>query len=62
MKLPIRLDQFLQIRQIAQSGGHAKLMIQDGEVSVNGEVEYRRRRKLVQGDVVSVDGKRWTID
>ena len=61
MKLPIRLDQFLQIRQIAQSGGHAKLMIQDGEVSVNGEIEYRRRRKLDTGDVVSIDGKKWIV-
>ena len=61
MKLPIRLDQFLKIRQVVQSGGHAKLMIQDGEVSVNGEVEYRRRRKLAKGDVVSVDGKQWTV-
>ena len=61
MKLPIRLDQFLQIRQIVQSGGHAKLMIQDGEVSVNGEIEYRRRRKLDAGDVVSIDGKQWVV-
>ena len=61
MKLPIRLDQFLQIKQIAQTGGHAKLLIQDGDVLVNGELETRRRRRLVAGDVVSVDGKDWTV-
>jgi len=62
MKLPIRLDQFLQIKGIAQTGGHAKLLIQDGEVFVNGEVEMRRRRKLIAGDIVSVDGKDWIIE
>jgi len=52
----LRLDQFLKLRGIADTGGQAKLLIQGGEVRVNGEVENRRRRKLVAGDVVEVDG------
>ena len=51
----IRLDNFLKREGIAQTGGHAKRMIQAGEVSVNGEVETRRRRQLVAGDRVELD-------
>ena len=57
MKLPIRLDHFLQRSGLAQTGGHAKLLIQDGEVFVNGEQEQRRRKMLVEGDVVLCDGR-----
>jgi ribosome-associated protein len=53
---PIRLDQFLKFTGLAETGGHAKLLIQNGEVEVNGEVETRRRRKLRAGDVVAVGG------
>lgn len=52
----LRLDQFLKIRGMADTGGQAKLLIQGGEVRVNGQVETRRRRKLVAGDVVEVAG------
>jgi ribosome-associated protein len=53
----IRLDQFLKMSSVADTGGQAKLMIQGGEVMVNGEVELRRRRKLVPGDSVEVAGE-----
>jgi ribosome-associated protein len=52
----IRLDQFLQLCGVP-TGGQAKVLIQSGEVSVNGEVETRRRRKLVPGDSVGFDGE-----
>ena len=52
----IRLDQFLKFTGLAETGGHAKLLIQSGEVAVNGQVETRRRRKLHAGDVVAVGG------
>ncbi|SFI16980.1 RNA-binding S4 domain-containing protein [Planctomicrobium piriforme] len=52
----LRLDQFMKITGLAQTGGQAKLVIQGGEVTVNGQVETRRRRKLVPGDLVSFDG------
>lgn len=48
----IRLDQLLKLSGLAQTGGHAKVVIQNGEVFVNGEVETRRRRKLYPGDRV----------
>ena len=54
--LVIRLDQFLQMCGVP-TGGQAKLLIQGGEVTVNGEVETRRRKKLVVGDEVGLDGE-----
>lgn len=53
----IRLDQFLKLCDCASTGGEAKLLIQSGEVTVNGELETRRRRKLVPGDVVICQGE-----
>lgn len=50
----IRLDQFLKITGIVGTGGQAKLLIQSGEVTVNGEVETRRRRQLHAGDRVGL--------
>lgn len=57
----IKLDQFLKYQGVAATGGQAKLMIQDGEVEVNGEVETRRGRKLVEGDRVKVAGRVWQV-
>jgi ribosome-associated protein len=51
----IELNKMLKILQIAQTGGHAKLLIQDGVVSLNGEQESRIRAKLRAGDVVVVE-------
>lgn len=56
------LDQFLKLTGIAGTGGQAKVMIQSGEISVNGEVETRRRRKLAAGDVVEADGRTYSPD
>ncbi|MFM7406360.1 MAG: RNA-binding S4 domain-containing protein [Cuspidothrix sp.] len=53
----IKLDQFLKFAGITATGGQAKLMIIDGEVKVNGIVETRRGRKLVDDDEVTVDGQ-----
>jgi ribosome-associated protein len=53
---PLRLDQFLKLRALSGTGGQAKVMIQSGDVKVNGQVETRRRRKLSVGDVVEVGG------
>ena len=54
MEIPagITLGQSLKAADLVGSGGEAKIVIQDGLVSVNGEVETRRGRKLVSGDVV----------
>ncbi len=58
----IQLDQFLKVMGIAQTGGQAKLLIQAGEVQLNGVVETRRRKKLVTGDRVATMGKTFTVD
>lgn len=52
----IRLEQFLKLCDLAESGGQAKLMIRAGEVTVNGETELRRGRKLYPGDTVEAAG------
>ena len=45
MTLPIRLDHFLKMLGLVETGGQAKQLIADGYVIVNSEVETRRRRK-----------------
>ena len=61
MKLPIRLDQFLKLKDIAQTGGHAKMIIQGGEVKVNGEICTQRGKKLKTGDTIEFESQTWTI-
>lgn len=53
----IKLGQALKAANMVDSGVMAKLVIQDGQVTVNGEVEYQRGKKLVDGDIVSFDGE-----
>lgn len=53
----IKLDQFLKFQGLAQTGGQAKMLIQAGEVRVNGQIETRRGRKLVKGDRVTTLGE-----
>ncbi len=52
----IDLDQFLKLCSAVGSGGEAKMAIQQGMVTVNGELETRRRKTLRPGDVVVLDG------
>ena len=61
MTLPIRLDHFLKMLGLVETGGQAKQLIADGFVIVNSEVETRRRRKLNVGDEVELDGDVYTI-
>lgn len=58
----IKLDQFLKWQGIVQTGGEAKLRIKDGEVAVNGEVETRRGRKLVEGDRVTIEDITYEVE
>lgn len=53
----IRLGQFLKLASLIESGAEAKEVIADGLVSVNGDVETRRGRQLVIGDVVEIGGQ-----
>jgi ribosome-associated protein len=50
----IRLGQFLKLADLVDTGSDAKPLLATGEVTVNGEVESRRGRRLVAGDVVAL--------
>jgi ribosome-associated protein len=50
----IELIKLLKIMRISESGGQAKLMVEDGIVFRNGELELRKRAKLRTGDVIEV--------
>ena len=57
----ITLGQALKAASLVGSGGEAKVLVQSGEVRVNGEVETRRGRRLEEGDVVEVGDERLEI-
>lgn len=57
----LRLDHFLKREVMVGSGGSAKQAIQGGLVFVNGQVETRRKRQLVSGDVVRFEGRERTV-
>lgn len=58
----IKLGQVLKAANLVEDGVEAKLVIQDGLVKVNNEVDIRRGRKLYDGDVVSFDGQELRIE
>jgi len=53
----IRLDSFLKLAGMALTGGQAKVVIQGGEVMVDGEICTARGKKLVSGCIVSYNGE-----
>lgn len=55
---PIELYQLLKLAELAASGGEAKFAIAQGQVRVNGQVETRKRRKIVAGDLAEFAGVR----
>ena len=57
----IKLGQALKKAGLVGSGVDAKMSIQDGRVTVNGEIEERRGRKLYPGDVVSLEGDSFKV-
>lgn len=52
----IELNKLLKLLQWAVTGGHAKILVQNGEVIRNGEIEDRVRAKLVVGDIIECEG------
>jgi ribosome-associated protein len=58
---PIRLGQFLKLADLVELGSDVKLLLGEGSVRVNGEVETRRGRQLQQGDVVTVRGEQLRV-
>ncbi len=53
----IKLGQALKLAGLVESGVDAKFVIQDGLVKVNGQIETRRGKKLIAGDMIEYDGQ-----
>lgn len=54
---PVELHKILKFEGLVPSGGVAKLAIESGDVAVNGEIETRKRRKMVAGDTIEFNGE-----
>ncbi len=57
----IKLGQALKLANLVSSGVEAKMVVQDGRVKVNGEVDTRRGRKLYPQDVIEYQGQSVTV-
>lgn len=53
----IELIRLLKAVQLADSGGIAKMLVENGEVKRNGEIEYRKRAKIRAGEIIEVRGR-----
>lgn len=60
-KEPVELYKILKFEGIVSSGGEAKAVIDDGQVLVNGEVETRKRKKIVSGDTIEFMSTKFKI-
>lgn len=58
---PIELYKALKLEGLCSSGGEAKMVIADGAVLLNGQLETRKRKKLVAGDVITFDDQSFEI-
>jgi ribosome-associated protein len=58
---PIALYQILKLEALVSSGGEAKVAIDDGRVLVNGDVETRRRKKIIAGDIIEFENQQFKI-
>ena len=54
---PVELHKILKFEGLVPCGGVAKLAIESGDVLVNGEVETRKRKKIVAGDIIEFNGE-----
>ena len=57
----IKLQDLLKLASVAATGGEAKIMVQNGDVLVNGETCTQRGRKIRPGDDVLADGQHYTV-
>ena len=57
----IKLQDLLKFANLVCTGGEAKIIIQEGEVKVNGEVCTMRGKKIRPGDIVELDGQQLTV-
>lgn len=58
----IRLDSAMKLASVVSTGGHAKTVIQNGEVTVNGEICTQRGKKLRSGDTFIYNGNGFVIE
>jgi len=57
----IPLIQLLKATNLVQTGGEAQIVVSDGLVKCNGEVEYRKRLKVKRGDIIEFDSKKIVV-
>ena len=58
---PVELFKLLKFEGWAPSGGQAKMLVGQGLVKLNGQIETRKRKKVVAGDVIEFNGESMTI-
>ena len=58
----IKLDQLLKWANLVESGAMAKMVILNGDVKVNGDIETRRGKKIYPGDVVEFNGEKIVME
>jgi len=58
---PVELYKILKFESLVASGGEAKFVIAEGLVRVNGELETRKRKKIVTGDIIEFNNERYRI-
>jgi len=62
MNASLSLNDALKLAGIADTGGQAKLLIQSGQVKVNGVLETRRKHRLSAGDTIEVGGEEFVLE
>lgn len=58
---PVELFKILKFEGIAESGGHAKSMVESGFVLLNGNIETQKRKKIVAGDILTIEDDEYKI-
>ncbi|MBU1088133.1 MAG: RNA-binding S4 domain-containing protein [Candidatus Omnitrophica bacterium] len=58
---PCELCKILKLHDLVQSGGHAKLEISQGHVKVNNQIETRKAKKIVTGDIIEFENKKFKV-
>ena len=60
-KEPVELYKILKFEGLVENGGAAKAVIDDGQVLVNGEIETRKRKKIVSGDIIEFGDEKFRV-
>jgi ribosome-associated protein len=58
----IELIKLLKLLNLAESGAHAKFIVEEGDVKLNGETEFRKRAKIRQGDLIECNNFRIVVE